>query len=99
MPELSWVESVIQPTYNILLLLLSGWFYIGFNPQGYQPLNEQKDNNDGYGLGDDLVFESGSGDIPPILVKKQKKKLDDKSDIFDDVDDFSDSSSHGVKLD
>ena len=84
----AWIEQVIQPCYNFLLLMSSGWFYLGFNKQGYQHLDKQKDNKDEYGLGEDLIIESGSGGIPPIVVKKPNKKLDDRNDIFDE-DDFS----------
>jgi hypothetical protein len=90
--NLEWVAFAIQPLYVIGIQIANGWFWWGFNPAGWNQIQE--------GLPEDAVGgslldgpESDSGPIPSLDGKKGKKNKSD--DVFDLSDDSGSPESDG----
>ena len=60
-----WVPAVIQPVYFVLLTFVNGWFWIQYNPNGWESIDVEGENDLGIEDVDALV---GTG------MKKKKRR-------------------------
>jgi hypothetical protein len=61
--NVEWVPFIIEPVFFALTMIVNGWFWSDFNPQGWQALGGEIDGNEDPGSGsgnENSLVESGT---------------------------------------
>jgi hypothetical protein len=76
-----WVPFVIEPAFFVLVTLLNGWFWMGFNPQGWEALGSGSDRGVGADPIENVESLVGSGhQIAPTRGRRKQEFVIDGED-------------------